>query len=188
MKDMLGNEAKNLPGPEEEEIWVELSEIGYPRNYASSFGRLKGVRGEVLHPRQDKNGYEYCYLYTKADGKSVRHCVKVHRIICMAFWGMPPKDKPLTDHKDRCRINNYYKNLQWASHLENKLNSKTYKKGKNHQPITLYSNKTNEPLMNFKNLQEASEMLGISYSQIQSNLTGQRAPFQIGYFKYDTKN
>jgi hypothetical protein len=31
MKDMLNNTATILPQPEEEEIWVDMTEIGYPR-------------------------------------------------------------------------------------------------------------------------------------------------------------
>ena len=31
MKDMLNNEAVNLPSPDEEEIWVSMAKMGYPR-------------------------------------------------------------------------------------------------------------------------------------------------------------
>jgi hypothetical protein len=31
MKDMLNNTATILPQPGEEEIWVDMAEIGYPR-------------------------------------------------------------------------------------------------------------------------------------------------------------
>ena len=67
MKDMLNNEAVNLPSPDEEEIWVSMAEMGYPRYQISSFGRLRGISGEILHPSTDKNGYLYlhCYFYKK---------------------------------------------------------------------------------------------------------------------------
>ena len=54
MKDMLNNTATILPQPGEEEIWVDMAEIGYPRYQISSFGRVKGIKGEILHPNTDK--------------------------------------------------------------------------------------------------------------------------------------
>ena len=47
----------------------------------------------------------------------------VHRIICRAFHGLPPDDKPFVDHIDRCKANNTPSNLRWASSKENNDNT-----------------------------------------------------------------
>ena len=47
---------------------------------------------------------------------------KVHQIICRAFNGLPPTDKPFVDHIDRCKTNNMPSNLRWASSKENNDN------------------------------------------------------------------
>lgn len=186
MKDMLGNPAVNLPAPGEEEIWKSLDFLGYPNYSVSSFGRVRGKRGEVLRPRTNKDGYLYCWLYNRdEDNRSARKQKSVHRLVCSAFWGECTEEQPLTDHIDRCRCNNYYKNLRWSSHRENGENSKErIKQHRKNAPIMLYSKENHTPLMRFENIDEIIDMFGLSRGQIHSNLAGRRAPFSIGYFKY----
>ena len=188
MKDMLNNKATILPEPEEKEIWVDMAKIGYPRYQVSSFGRLKGIKGEILHPSTDKNGYLYCCVYVIENKKSKRKWVKVHRLVCEAFHGKPEGDRNITDHIDRCRVNNYYKNLRWVDKGENAKNTDRSKKprygGKTGLPIIVY-NKKDKPIMRFENVKEAVEFFGVSEVQIRANLSGQRAPFRFGYFKFE---
>lgn len=187
MKDMLNNEAVNLPSPDEEEIWVSMAEMGYPRYQISSFGRLRGINGEILHPSTDKNGYLYLCVYFEENKQSKRKWVKVHRLVCEAFHGKPEGDCNITDHIDHCRVNNYYKNLRWVNHKENAKNTTRSKKrygGKTGLPIILYT-KEHKPVMRFENVRQAVEFSGISEAQIRANLAGQRTPFKFGYFKFE---
>ena len=187
MKDMLSNEATILPDPEEEEIWVDLAKVGYPRYFISSFGRLRGVNGQILSPGTDKNGYLYCCVYVEENKQSKRKWVKIHRLVCEAFYGKPKGDCNITDHIDHCRVNNYYKNLRWVNSKESAKNTRRTKPrygGKTGLPIILYS-KDNKRIMRFENVTQASALCGISKQQIQSNLAGQRVPFKFGYFKFE---
>lgn len=61
------------------------------------------------------NGYCYIGFHNKY--------YEVHRIICRAFNGLPPADKPFCDHKNRVRHCNRYDNLRWASRSENAANA-----------------------------------------------------------------
>ena len=60
--------------------------------------------------------------------RRINYCGKthlVHQIICRAFNGIPPADKPFVDHIDRCKANNNVSNLHWVSAKEN-CNNKDY--------------------------------------------------------------
>ena len=46
----------------------------------------------------------------------------VHRIVCRAFHGLPPADKPEVDHLDRNPANNKEDNLRWADRSMNNTN------------------------------------------------------------------
>jgi len=47
----------------------------------------------------------------------------VHQIVCRAFNGLPPEDKPFCDHINRVRHCNRYDNLRWVSAKENSDNA-----------------------------------------------------------------
>ena len=47
---------------------------------------------------------------------------QVHRLVCRAFHGMPPEDKPFVDHINRNPGDNRPGNLHWVSRKENNDN------------------------------------------------------------------
>lgn len=47
---------------------------------------------------------------------------QVHRLVCRAFHGLPPEDKPEVDHSDRCPSNNAAFNLHWTDSKCNNSN------------------------------------------------------------------
>ena len=64
---MLGNEAINLPAEDEVEIWKPVE--GWTRYEISSFGRVRNVvKGNILTPILDKNGYYKVVLYKSENG------------------------------------------------------------------------------------------------------------------------
>jgi hypothetical protein len=48
--------------------------------------------------------------------------MKVHRLVCEAFHGPQPQDKPVVIHIDEDATNNRQENLRWGTQKEN-LNS-----------------------------------------------------------------
>lgn len=153
MRDMLGNEAINLPAEGEVEIWKPIED--WPRYEISSFGRVRNVlKGNILMPIVDKNGYHKVCLYDYRDGKTVRKDWRIARLVCLAFYGKPEGEKQFADHIDRCRINNYYKNLRWASGSESMKNrnpskSRNFNYGDKKTPILLLDKETGEILERF---------------------------------------
>lgn len=70
--------------------------------------------GKILSPKEDKDGYlEVCLSENK-----VRHYVRVHRLVGMAFLDNP-EDLPLINHKDMDVKNNHYSNLEWCTYTHN---------------------------------------------------------------------
>ena len=47
---------------------------------------------------------------------------RVHTLICRAFHGLPPDDKPEVDHINRVKSANFASNLHWVSAKENAAN------------------------------------------------------------------
>ena len=182
MKDKYNVEAQILPEPEEEEIWLPAPRFE-DRYEVSSFGQLRNKKTRRLRKiGYDNGGYPVVCL--KIDGKV--NYVYIHRLVCEAFNGAPTPDNNVCDHRDRCIVNNYYKNLHWTDHRGNNLNRGTMKRKKNisidKTPIAFYD-LDGKVQQCFNNILEAHEVLGISIIQIQQNIRGHRKPFKNGYFK-----
>lgn len=84
---------------------------------ASSEGRIRNANtGLVLKPWLAGLGYQYVGL-----GRQFRSTV--HRLVCLAFHGPAPTDRPHVAHFDGERLNNRASNLRWASRSENLADS-----------------------------------------------------------------
>ena len=82
--------------------------------------------GAVLMPPDGYRFKEYRWTFgTKANRQgylAVRYKGKVylvHQIICRAFHGLPPADKPETDHINRIKVDNSFRNLRWLDRKGN---------------------------------------------------------------------
>lgn len=65
-----------------------------------------------LKPRLSNCGYQRVLL---ASHKRV----SVHRLVALAFLGLPPEGRPYVNHKDGDKGNNNVANLEWCSAKEN---------------------------------------------------------------------
>lgn len=66
------------------------------------------------------NGYMYITFYRidfGADRNNLRYAV--HRLVCLAFHGPAPADKPWVNHKNGNKLNNHADNLEWTSISQN---------------------------------------------------------------------
>lgn len=181
MIDNWGNEARILPQPEEEEIWKDIPSL--PGYEASSFGRIRNIKtGHIRRTSLDKDGYHM----TNFCIKGVKKYKKISRLICEAFNGPPTEEANICDHIDRCRFNNYYKNLRWVTKRESNINRCRDKNKEiiymKKTPICFMDKNTNELIKKYNTPNEACDELGISPAQMYLHLRKTRAPFKIGYF------
>lgn len=109
------------------EVWRPINE--YEELYeVSSHGRIKHLKKYIIHPnggsslrkekimRQaiNKAGYHHISLTKNNMAKNYF----IHRLVCLAF-NLNEDNKPEVNHKDTNKSNNFYKNLEWATPLEN---------------------------------------------------------------------
>ena len=100
----------------EKEIWKDIP--GYEGLYqASNYGRIKSFyRGKqkIRKHSFDGRGYPVIHLYVNR-GDTTK---AIHRIIAKLFV-LNPDNKPCVNHKNLNKEDNYYKNLEFCTNLEN---------------------------------------------------------------------
>lgn len=103
-------EWKKIPG----HVRFEVSNIGRVRRRLRSGNRLKGTMLKTW----DHCGYLRCKLIDE-------HFL-VHRLVCMAFNGLPYGNKILALHVDGNKRNNAPGNLYWGDHSDNQKDSRRH--------------------------------------------------------------
>ena len=119
-----------------EEIWkpvdgfegyYEISNLGNLRSVDKYIrvcrgkGHIKHLPSKILSPSINNSGYKIYALY-KPGSKLV--CKTIHRMVATAFI---PNPRNLSDvnHIDENKNNNSVDNLEWVSHKENVIHSKS---------------------------------------------------------------
>lgn len=74
-----------------------------------------------LSPFVDKSGYRMVSLMPDEPraGKRLQQNVPLHRLVCLAFHGLPPSPQHEVAHNDGVRLNCVPSNLRWATRKEN---------------------------------------------------------------------
>lgn len=99
---------------EKTEIWEKIP--SHPKHEASSQGRIRHARSKrVRKPKVLRNGYLSVNLSTE-NRRSVH--ITVHRLVAMAFHGMPEPGQ-VVRHIDGNKRNNTPENLAWGTPREN---------------------------------------------------------------------
>jgi hypothetical protein len=117
----------------EEEEWRDVPSV--PQIQASSWGRVKlkpyscampngGIRHYTPKPRTGRamaksTGREGAPKRLLIYYTGLKRAFLVARLVCEAFHGPAPKDKPICMHLDEDPSNNLPSNLAWGTHKEN---------------------------------------------------------------------
>ena len=102
----------------DDEVFVEdISD--YPGFAIHSNGSVENTKtGRILKPVNNNTGYYQVQLKNQAGEIKT---VNIHKLVAKYFI-KNPLNKPLADHIDRDPSNNDYRNLRWATYLENSRN------------------------------------------------------------------
>jgi hypothetical protein len=77
---------------------------------------LNGRRPRVLGQTLESTGYKSVSI-SPGDGTQAQ--MSAHRLVCLAFHGLPPTPEHQVAHRDGTRTNNAALNLRWATPVEN---------------------------------------------------------------------
>ena len=113
------------------EVWKNIDE--YNGIYqVSNFGRVKSVdrvvvfkdgrkrwyKGGVLKTHKTNKGY----LFTCLCRNGIKHDKYIHRLVADAFVDNPKRYK-CVNHKDGCKTNNIFNNLEWCDNSMNMIHA-----------------------------------------------------------------
>ena len=108
------------------EIWRPV--FGYEGLYeVSNQGRVRSFHKSIKNPEIPRilapgNVRGYRQIVLRKDGKNASGLV--HRLVAMAFVGLPPTPDHQVNHKDFNKSNNVPENLEWVTQAENNIYSK----------------------------------------------------------------
>lgn len=135
-----------------EEIWKDVD--GYNEYQVSNFGRVKsfrllndkrrgtyGVKKELILIPNKIKGYHHVKL---KDHDNVMRCVRVHRLVALAFIHNPG-NRPHVNHINGIRHDNNVSNLEWCTPSENMRHA--YKIG---HKIAPYKGQYDRPVLAIK--------------------------------------
>ena len=97
----------------------------YSRTRYAGFGRKEYVDWYPLKGHKQKHGYMSISLCDQ----NIKVTKSVHRLVCMAFHGMPHSPSLQVRHLDGNRANNKPSNLAWGTQQENWLDRKAHGRG-----------------------------------------------------------
>lgn len=123
------------------EIWKP---IGVKNYEVSNFGNVRNTKhGQTYLLKKNTNnskGYERIGLMIT--DKLQKH-YSVHRLVALAF--IPnPENKREVNHKDECKTNNHYTNLEWTTPSENVRHSiETWRRKAKKRAVACYDSNGN---------------------------------------------
>ena len=89
---------------------------GYTGFEASDLGRIRNKQGKVRKGHMERG---YHVISIRADHERYGRNRRIHRLVCMAFHGLPTPEKPMALHKDDDKDNNTPDNLYWGDARDN---------------------------------------------------------------------
>lgn len=170
------------------EVWLPV--VGYDGKYlVSESGKVKSVftkskngkvrrLGTILKTTISCRGYETVKLcgVLSAGGRKSK-TVKVHRLVCSAFHPNP-ESKPQVNHKDLNPLNNYYKNLEWATAKENTNHAQANGRMPTKKPFipapTYYKPVVDLKTGKISNTELAAKEVGMTRRELARRLNGER--------------
>ena len=104
--------------------YLEASEDGQIRSILQLNSRGHRLPVRILKQQRMRNGY--LTVTVRKHGAPKFQPELVHRLVCLAFRGVPQDDKTEVRHLDGSRINNNSDNLVWGTGVENQADRKRH--------------------------------------------------------------
>lgn len=140
----------------------------------SNFGNLRNKQNGKLLGGNNSQGLYKSVSIINNDGKRVSK--QIHVLVARSF--LPnPYDKPIVNHLDGNKLNNYLNNLEWSTYSENVQHAvKTGlldNSNSNGSPLEIYQlDMSGKIIQKFASVKEASTKTGISCRRIKNTFKG----------------
>lgn len=142
--------------------FLEANRIGQVRRkFADSKGRFNNLiysQHKKSGSRNGKLGAPYFLISTCEKGKII--WLRVHRLICLAFHGIPENIGRYAAHRDGNSLNNKARNLYWATPAQNVADAKRH-------GTFIFGSKSKGALLNEKKVAKIKTLLRDGVSQIK---------------------
>lgn len=187
--------------------YYEVSNLGRVRSIdrwiTYKNGHKHFYKGKILKSNVNKsNGYESVILSLKGITKTL----EIHRLVALAF--VPnPNNFLIVNHKDECKTNNSWLNLEWCTKSYNatygtcpqrmsesrkglKPNEETRRKmseshkNKTTKKVNVFNYKTKEFICECNSVKETYEKVGVAKSSVIRVLKGKLKQVKGYYFEY----
>ena len=138
------------------------------------------------------NGYVYCGITYRIDGKYQNKSKRVHKLVAEAHILNDDKDKNIVGHRNNIKSDNRVENLYWTNASENTqkavddgllVNDKGFDDSQS-IPVNMYETSTNKFIESFGSISEASKKTGWSKSTISRQAKYKRPVRKEYYFRF----
>lgn len=158
--------------------------VGYEGYYeVSNTGLVRRIKGNILKPKIEKNGYVRYHLSQNGKAKTIL----AHRIVALAF--IPnPNNYPTVNHKDENKENNQVDNLEWCDMpYQNRYGQGAINRNKAKEKPVLQYDKDGNFIKKFDSVKKAATELNLNESSIHYVCKKQRRYKSTGgyIFKYE---
>ena len=168
-----------------EETWIDI--YGYENQYRiSNFGRIYSCKNNIIMKLyKDAKGYMKITLNNNDGG----HTYSVHKLVAAHFIPNPGLRDSI-NHIDGNPENNYYKNLEWTTPLENTNHAWKNKlaTAESKQRKVYKYNLKGEFVQEYDSLQKAAKDVGGTHSNISSCCYGKRHKAYGFIWSFDKKD
>lgn len=157
------------------EGYYEVSNCGrvksLDRVVTDTIGRKYYYKGKIIKVSTYRTGYNYVNLWMSSKIKTFL----VHRLVALSF--VPnPHSKPMVNHLDGVKSNNYYSNLEWCTRSGNekhafRIGLKSLK-GERHSQAKLTKNQVLEIRNSTSKAKEIAALYGVSIGHIRGIKAG----------------
>lgn len=155
-------------------IYDDIIEINNDGTEVFTKERISKKTGKIIERRKKKvflynTGYFAISMINEKTNK--KSPVLIHRLVCMAWNGLPSKDKNYCRHLDDNKLNNYFGNLMWGSQSENvsdAIHNKKFKLGIQRKDCKLSDNDVINIINDPRKSSEIAKDYPVSYKHISA--------------------